>query len=173
MTEKTEQARKFQWPKGRAAVVTTFVVVIAALSAAGTVQYLQRQNSADVNDSRSSAQDAVKTTVPRVLSYSYRTLDTDIAAATASTTGNFKQNIQALMSEMVSPSARQNEVVTKAAVSNAAVVDAKPDEVVLLVTLSQESTSKTQPTPAINSSSARVQLHRVDGQWLVADLQPL
>ncbi|MFJ8816427.1 hypothetical protein [Amycolatopsis thermoflava] len=43
----------------------------------------------------------------------------------------------------------------------------------LLVLLSQESTSKNQPAPVVSASSARVQLHRDGDRWLVADLQPL
>jgi Mce-associated membrane protein len=129
--------------------------------------------SSEVSAARASAEDASKMLVPHVLSYSYQTLDADVTTATDAATGNFKQNLQALMTQVVKPSATNDNVVTKATVTHTSVVEAQPDEVILLVLLSQESTSRTQTTPVVSSSSARVQLHRVNGQWLVSDLQPL
>ena len=159
--------------RGRVLTLTAFAMVIAALTTTA-VLLLDRTRQAEAEGtSRDSAQEASKTLVPKVLSYSYQTLQADIANATGAATGNFKQNLQALMTEVVQPTATSDNVVTKAAVTHTAVVEASAGDVVLLVLLSQESTSRNQPTPVVSPSSARVQLHRDGDQWLIADLQPL
>jgi Mce-associated membrane protein len=160
-------------PRGRVLAVIALGVVIAALVTTSALLLSQEHQSNEVNAARASAQDASKTLVPHVLSYSYQTLDADVSTATGAATGNFKQNLQALMTQVVKPTATNDNVVTRATVTHSSVVEAQQDEVVLLVLLSQESTSRTQTTPVVSSSSARVQLHRVNGQWLVSDLQPL
>ncbi|HVW45233.1 MAG TPA: hypothetical protein VHC18_28170 [Amycolatopsis sp.] len=160
-------------PRRRELVVAAFAIVIAASLTEGGLLLRDAQAASAVSAARGDAQAAVTTIVPRVLSYSYRTLPADMATATGAATGDFKQNLQALMTQVVQPTASSDQVTTKATVTHAAVVEARQDEVVLLVLLSQESTSKSQPTPVVSASSARVQLRRSGGQWLVADLQPL
>lgn len=160
-------------PRPRVLVATALVIAIAASITASGFLLRDSQNASAVSAARQDAQEAAKTIVPRTLSYSYQTLPADIAAATGAATGEFKQNLQALMTQVVQPSASGNQVTTKATVTHTSVVEASRDEVLLLVLLSQESTSKDQPTPVINASSARVQLRHVGDQWLVADLQPI
>lgn len=160
-------------PRRRILVLAAFAVVISALLVTSGLLLRRSEQASAVTAARDSAQETAKTIVPRVLSYSYQTLTADIANATGATTGDFTQNLRSLMTQMVQPTATADNVVTHATVTHTAVVEAQSDEVVLLILLSQESTSKTQQTPVISASSARVQLRRVDGQWLVADLQPL
>ncbi|HVV08210.1 hypothetical protein [Amycolatopsis sp.] len=159
--------------RARVLVLTAFVLVIAALVAGSAVLFGQTRQAEADSAARDSAQEAGKTLVPKVLSYNYQTLQADIANATGAATGNFKQNLQALMTQVVQPTATNDNVVTKASVTHTAVVDGHGGDVVLLVLLSQESTSRNQPTPVVSTSSARVQLHRDGDRWLVADLQPL
>ncbi|MEX5637130.1 hypothetical protein [Parafrankia sp. FMc2] len=160
-------------PRRRELAVAALSIAIAASLTESGLLLRDAQATSAVSAARDDTQEAVETIVPRALSYSYRTLPADIATATGAATGNFKQNLQALMTQVVTPTATGDQVTTKATITHAAVVEARQDEVVLLVLLSPESTSKSQPTPVVGSSSARVQLQHTGGQWLAADLQPL
>jgi len=157
----------------RVLTLAAFAVVIAALVTSSVVLFQRTRQAEAAESARAGAQEASKTLVPQVLSYSYQTLQADIATATGAAAGNFQQNLRALMTQVVQPTATSENVVTKAAVTHTAVVEAREGDVVLLVLISQESTSRNQAAPVVSASSARVQLHREGDRWLIADLQPL
>jgi Mce-associated membrane protein len=125
------------------------------------------------SDARRSALAQAGPLTTRILSYDYRSLDTDLSLARADTTGQFRQQFTDLTMRAVAPTARAQHVVTQANVTAVGVMDAKPDHAVALVFLNQTTSSTQLPSPEIAESRVRLELTKVGGQWLVSDLAPL
>ena len=70
------------------------------------------------------------------------------------------------------PTATQRRIVTEAVVNAAGVVSVDSDaEVVVLVFLTQSTTTKNTEEPAVSGSRVEVTMRRTDSEWLIADLQ--
>ena len=105
-----------------------------------------------------------------LLSYKPDTLNQDFAAAKSHLTGDFLNYYDQFTKEVVTPAA-QTKGVTQ--VAGAAVSELHPDKAVVLVFINQATTSKERPDPAMASSSAKVSLAKVHGDWLITKFDPL
>ena len=108
-----------------------------------------------------------------LLSYKPDTLNQDFAAAKSHLTGDFLNYYDQFTKEVVTPAAQTKGVTTTAQVTGAAVSELNPDKAVVLVFIDQATASKERPDPAMASSSAKVSLAKVHGDWLITKFDPL
>jgi Mce-associated membrane protein len=156
--------------------VTTAAVLALLVAGSGVAAYLLDTQTSDktaTQQERDAAVAAAKTEIPQILSYNYKTLNADLARASADTTGQFSGQFGVLASQLIGPNATKQQTVTKAAVATAAAVDSSGDEVTVLVFLDQSTTSKAQPKAQVSSGQLRVTMQKVNGRWLVEQFQAL
>jgi Mce-associated membrane protein len=156
--------------------VTTAAVLALLVAGSGVGAYLldtQASDKTTTQQERDAAVAAAKTEIPQILSYNYKTLNADLARASADTTGQFSGQFGVLASQLIGPNAVKQQTVTQAAVPVAAAVDSNGDEVTVLVFLDQSTTSKAQPKAQVNSGQLRVTMQKVNGRWLVEQFQAL
>lgn len=157
----------------RVAIVTVLGLLVAGSGVAAGLLDTQTSNDAATQQNRDAAVAAAKTEVAQILSYNYKTLNADIARASADTTGQFSGQFGVLASQLIGPNAVKQQTVTKAVVPVAAAVDSSGDEVTVLMFVDQSTTSKQQPKAQTNASQLRVTMQRVNGRWLVEQFTAL
>lgn len=110
---------------------------------------------------------AARSAAPAVLSYDYRHLDQDFAAASRHLTGAFKSDYAQTTTKVVTPTATRYHATVKADVVAASVVDATPERVTVLLYVDQTTTSDRVDGPKVDLDRVRMTLVPVGGQWLV------
>ena len=158
------------WP-----LVVGLVLAAALVALVVTAGLLTRQLRHD--DATAAAQDralaAARTEAQAFLSYDYRHLDQDFAAAKAGLTGRFASEYAATSEQVVRPTATQYQAVVKADVISLGVVDAAPDQVVVLAYVDQTTTSTRLAGPRVDANRVRMTLVPVHGRWKVAAVDAL
>lgn len=126
--------------------------------------------AAATTDARADALAAAKTRVPALLSYDQTTLDKDIDRALNQTTGSFTGEYRRILTKVVSPTAKRRGISTEASVSAAGVVSGDRDKVVVLLFLTQATTTKGDRT-SVSGSRVEATLQRTRDGWKVAGLR--
>ena len=156
-------------------VVAAVVAVLLVVAAAALVAVDRRQQR--VADARSSALEQARTAAETVLSYSYRTLDDDFAAATAVSTGRFKDDYERTSQSAVREVATQTEAEVKADVVSAGVVSGTADRVVVLLFVDQTTVSNRLDRPKTDQNRVRLTMVRSTSDegptWLVEQVDAL
>jgi Mce-associated membrane protein len=148
--------------------------LLAAGGLAGWLYFAQfRPDTQTDNAVAQSAVNAARDGTVALLSYKPDTLNQDFAAAKSHLTGDFLNYYDQFTKEVVTPAAQTKGVTTTAQVAGAAVSELNPDKAVVLVFINQATTSKERPDPAMASSSAKVSLAKVHGEWLINKFDPL
>lgn len=160
--------------KGRmvALVAASFVGVAGAAVAVTTAFQIDQMNKAIQagEEARATVQDAL----PKVLGYSYRTVDeTFPKAAGEHLTGKFREDYLQLGESVIRPAAKSDEIVTEATVIATSTVEATDDEATLLVFVNQVTDSKGQSGRRLDGSRIRVVVQRDADQWKISALQPV
>ena len=155
-------------------VVALAVVVVAAVTLAGAVFFLQYRPDQQTDDAaRQAAAEAAEGGAVAVLSYSPDTLDSDIANAKSHLTGNFLAYYNKFTQAILADAAQQKQVKTTAEVVEAAAADVHPDSAVVLVFINKMTSSKQQPIPVPTPATVRVTMTKVNGSWLISEFDPL
>jgi Mce-associated membrane protein len=148
--------------------------LLAAGGLAGWLYFTQLRQDTQTDDAVArSAVNAARDGTVALLSYKPDTLNQDFAAAKSHLTGDFLNYYDQFTKEVVTPAAQTKGVMTTAQVAGAAVSELNPDKAVVLVFINQATTSKERPDPAMASSSAKVSLAKVHGDWLITRFDPL
>jgi Mce-associated membrane protein len=148
--------------------------LLAAGGLAGWLYLTQYRPDTQTDDAvAQSVVNAARDGTVAVLSYKPDTLNQDFAAAKSHLTGDFLNYYDQFTKEVVTPAAQTKGVTTTAQVAGAAVSELNPDKAVVLVFINQATTSKERPDPAMASSSAKVSLAKVHGDWLITKFDPL
>lgn len=107
--------------------------------------------------------------VVTILSYRADSLDTDLAAGLAVTTPPFSDVLTRTIEQVISPTAADAGVNTKAEVLAAGVVrnDAETADVVLFV--DQSTTDSERPEPRLNQITLTIGMVKSEGRWLVSE----
>jgi Mce-associated membrane protein len=108
-----------------------------------------------------------------LLSYKSESLDQDVTAAKSHLTGNFVNDYEKRIRDVVAPAVKDKGVVTIAQVIGAGVSELHPDSAVVLVFLNEGTISKDRPDPSMAASSVLVSLTKVHGKWLITMFQPI
>jgi Mce-associated membrane protein len=161
------------WSTGATALLAGLLVItLSALAAFGLVAYRVRAG-ARVETARDQASAAARQDAVSILSYDYRHLNRDFAAARTTLTGSFAKDYQATTSKLVRPGATQYHVVVKAEVAAESVVSATANQVVVLLFVNQTTTSTRLDGPRVDLNRVRLTLVRVGGSWLVNNVVAL
>ena len=152
-------------------------LVLGLLASAGLTGWLYfAQYRPDTQTDAAVAQSAVNAArdgTVALLSYKPDTLNQDFAAAKSHLTGDFLNYYDQFTKQVVTPAAQSKAVTTTAQVVGAAASELEPDKAVVLIFVNQVTTSKERPDPSMASSSVKVSLTKVHGQWLIAKFDPV
>jgi Mce-associated membrane protein len=141
-------------------------LALTALAAFGLVAYRVRADQR-VETARDQAMAAAHDHAQAILSYDYRHLDADFAAARATLTGAFARDYRVTTTTLVRPGAEQYHVVVKAEVAAQSVVSATADQVVVLLFVNPTTTSTRRDGPKVDLNRVRLTLVKSGGGWLV------
>lgn len=123
-----------------------------------------------------SATAAARAAVSRVLSYSYKSIQSDVQQAEAHATGLFLRQYRSTASQLLSQ-ARQEKAIVSARVGQAGVVSAGPNDVVVLLFVDQATVRQphgpSSNTTRIDQSRVRVTMTKVGSRWLISQLAAL
>ncbi|WAC54060.1 hypothetical protein [Gordonia sp. SL306] len=160
--------------RGRFVPIALGISTIAAVAAASTAYAtVYRDDQATNGESAREAVAAANDGTVALLSYSPKSLDADLAKGQSHLTGQFLTYYKEFTAKVVKPAATENNVETKAQVVRSAVSKLSADDAEILAFVNQSTTSKTKPDPELTSSSVKVALHRVDGNWLISSFDPV
>jgi Mce-associated membrane protein len=150
------------WLLAGVAIVTALVVGAAAFTAT-------RPADESVEDATREAQSAAERAVVPVLSYDYRTLEEDQAAAQAVMTSDYKAEYDKLFN-LISENAPNTQTAVEVEVIASGIVRSGEDRVQILVFVNRPTTNKAQKEPVVYKDQATLTMQLVDGTWLVDDL---
>jgi hypothetical protein len=156
-------------------VLTAAVVLLAVVTFFMQDSYHgAKEDRADVNAGNSAAA-AASAAMVDVLSYDYRRFDADVARAEARLTGAFRQQYHSTQMDTVKRTAVRYKATVKADVVAAGAIDADAgaDQATVLVFVDQTASNSKLSAPRIDKSRVRLQMRRVDGRWLIAQLDPI
>ncbi|WP_024794950.1 hypothetical protein [Tomitella biformata] len=167
-------ARTTGWSRRqRLAVLAPLAATAIALATAVGLLGIAAHSDGAQAAAGSAALSAANANVPKMLSYSADSAESDLVNAAEQLTGDFKTQFIALTREAIIPAASEQRITTSAAVAADAVVSASPEKVTVLMFLNQTTTHADSPDIKLDSSRVRVQLSKVGDDWLVSDLQPV
>ncbi|HET6355856.1 MAG TPA: hypothetical protein VFG16_16825 [Streptomyces sp.] len=156
-------------------------VLVAALLAAVAVLGWEYADGRRTEGARAQALAAARQAAPVVLSYDYRRLDKDFAAARGHLTGSFRDEYGRTTARVVAPTAAKYHGVVKATVVKppgggvpaASVVSASPDRAVVLLFVNQVTTSTQVTGPRVDLNRVRMTLARTSAGWKVSAVDAL
>jgi Mce-associated membrane protein len=156
----------------RAAVLSLLVlaVVVSVLLALVTVRLSNRQGA---NSGQAHVTSTASSAVATVLSYDYRHLAADFAAAERLLTPNFRKQYDATTAKGVQPLASKYKAVSTASVSAAGIVSLSGSRAVVLVFVQQTVTNTQLSAPRLDRSRVDVSLVKSGNRWLIDKLTPL
>ncbi|WP_158169147.1 twin-arginine translocation pathway signal [Mycolicibacterium smegmatis] len=150
-------------------------IALVASAALATFVYLT-QYRVDKETDPAAAEVALKAATDgtvALLSYAPESLDQDFAIAKTHLTGDFLSYYTDFTTKVVAPAAQQKKVKTKASVVNGAVSEIKPESAVVLLFINQTTTSQEIPDGSFATSSVKVGLTKIDGNWLISTFDPV
>jgi Mce-associated membrane protein len=155
-----------------AVAVATAVLAATATALAGLVTtHVSSVNA--VESTRSDVVGAATSGVATVLSYDYRHLDSDFAAAERLLSPKFRKQYDDTTAKGVKPLAAKYKAISSADVSAAGIVEAERDRAVVLVFVNQTVTNSQLTAPRLDRSRIDVTLVRSNGHWLIDKLTTL
>ena len=141
------------------------VLTAVAVGAAAWV-YFALPSDASVEESTRAAQSAAERAVGPILSYDYRHLDEDQAAAESYMTSGYQQNYDKLFA-VVKQNAPSTKTVVTGKVISSGIVRSGTDRVEVLLFVDQSTTNKQNKGPVVYKNQVRAQMEKVGGDWLV------
>ncbi|MFE3293038.1 twin-arginine translocation pathway signal [Rhodococcus sp. NPDC059234] len=155
---------------GRTKLTAALGVLAVALAAlAGALYLTQYRPDTRVDDAmRAEVGQVAGAGAAALLSYTPETVAADMYAAQQRLTGGLADYYGRLTDSVIVPAARDKKISTHATVTGTGVSSLDEDSAVVLVFLKQETSSAAQPAPVDATTAARVELQRVDGDWLIS-----
>lgn len=150
------------------------VAVVASLALLGGLVYTQLLPDRQTNGAAGqTAMTAASDGMTAVLSYSWDTMQRDLASARSHLTSDFTAQFDQYIHQAVGPYAQQKGMKTSAVVTRKAVSKLQPDSAQVLLFINQTTTSLDNPAPVQTASSVMVNLAKVDGKWLISSFNPV
>ncbi|MFE9863451.1 hypothetical protein ACFYPZ_11955 [Streptomyces sp. NPDC005506] len=168
-------------PHGRRRLLTAAlcVLLLAGLVAATVLGWRYREG-VRAEQARGQALAAARQAAPVVLSYDYRHLDRDFAAARARLTGHFRDEYRKTTTTVVGPTARKYHGVVKATVAQpaggspaASVISASADRAVVLLFVNQVTTSTQVSGSRVDLNRVRMTVALTSDGWKVSGVDAL
>lgn len=148
------------------------VGAVALAAAAAVLLGVQAHRAGAEADARTDALAAAGKRVPELLGYDSSTLEEDLSDALAQTTGEFTADYGQILDEVVKPQAKARRISTVAQVSAAGVVRGDADRVVVLLFLTQTTTTG-KDGATVAGSRVEVTMERTGDDWKIAGLRPV
>jgi len=143
-------------------------VAVLTAAALGVLAYLLTQPSPDaVEEATARARDAAERAIVPVLSYDYRSLEQDQAAAHDYVTSDYQEEYDRFFEGVVAENAERTKAVVDVQVVASAVVRGGVDRSEILLFLDRPTTNASTEDPVVYRDQVRVRMERVDDQWLV------
>ncbi|MET9515723.1 hypothetical protein [Streptomyces sp. NPDC002994] len=160
------------------AVLAVLTLVGLVATATLGLRYREAERTAEA---RVGALAAAREAAPVILSYDYRHLDRDFAAARGHLTAPFLDQYGKTTQAVVAPTAKKYRGVVKATVAKppggdtpaASVVSASPDKAVVLIFMNQLTTSTQVSGPRLDLNRVRMTLVRTPQAWKVSAVDAL
>jgi Mce-associated membrane protein len=166
----TGAERRFRWSKAIAYGVLPCLALLLT-PAAGYLKW----RDASVRDAQVAGAESVQAATDgtvALLSYKPDTVEKDLDTARSRLTGTFLNDYTQLTHEVVIPGSKQKQISAVATVPAAASVGATASHAVVLLFVNQ-SVIIGQDAPTSTTSSVRVSLDKVGGQWLISQFEPV
>jgi Mce-associated membrane protein len=167
--EAREPARRHTrwWP--------SVVAVVLALGLLATVVVLSTR-PALTQQEREAAVGSARTSLETLLSYSGSSFDAHVAEVTPQLASPFKEEFTKVATTDIKPMAVKNGATVLAKVYDAGVMDTSGTggagtTVRVLAFVNQATTTKAQPTPAIDQNRVIATMTKVGGRWLISRLE--
>ncbi|WP_237165404.1 hypothetical protein [Mycolicibacterium obuense] len=146
-------------------------LALVATAGVGWLKWVDgRDREAQVAAAESVA--AAKDSTVAMLSYQPDDVDKMLEGAQSRLTGSFRDSYAQLIRDVVIPGAKEKKISAAASVPAAASVSATGTHATVMVFVNQTSTVGND-APVNTSSVVRVNLDKVDGQWLVSGFDPV
>lgn len=151
------------------------ILAVVALILSGAVFYLlvQVKHAQAADEAGDVAVSMAGSDAEHILSYDYRTLDTNFQQALALTTGGFRTQYQQTTGQLVRPQAMKQKVIVQASTRDAGLISASDNNAVVLVFVDRITTKAGQQKPTFNQDRVRMTMTKVNGKWLVSKLDAL
>jgi Mce-associated membrane protein len=158
---------------GFSTVIAVLAVLTIALGAGTTVLGLKVKEQRATQQAAKEATFASSHAAQKMSSYDYRTLDTDLKAASALTTGKLHTQYGKLADQLKTVAVQQ-QAVSNTTVMKIGVVSATPDKVVTLVYANRSSATKSDKEQRL-PEPLRIKMTMVkkDGKWLASEVTVL
>ncbi|MEB8341196.1 hypothetical protein OKJ99_27205 [Streptomyces endophyticus] len=170
-------------PTLRALALPALLLVLVAALVATAVLGLRYRDGVRAEEARREALAAARKAAPVVLSYDYRHLDRDFAAARDRLTGDFGDfgdEYRRTTSKAVGPAAKKYHGVVKAAVAQvsgdapaASVKSASADRAVVILFVNQTTRSTRISGPRVDLNRVRMTMSRTSDGWKVSGVDAL
>ncbi|AZQ34358.1 hypothetical protein EJ357_13425 [Streptomyces cyaneochromogenes] len=176
-----EEGSKRSTPSRRGLLTALLGVLLVAGLVAAAVLGWQYWDARRTETARTEAVAAAQKAAPIVLSYDYRRLDKDFAAARTHLTGDFRDEYGKTTKTVVGPTAQKYRGVVKATVAApasggapaASVVSASPDKVVVLLFVNQVTESTQVSGARVDLNRVRLTMSTTDAGWKVSAVDAL
>lgn len=158
------------WVLVLAAVLATLGVVTATVASVRAGEPVSNEGGALVEQSAEEARNAAVRAIVPVLSYDFRTLEEDAAAARSYMTSAYQEDKYDPLFEVIAENAPNTQTVVGAQVVDSGVVRTGDDRVEVLLFVDRPTTNRQTEEPVVYKDQVTVTMALVDGQWLVDDL---
>jgi Mce-associated membrane protein len=157
------------------ALIVTGLLLVAAAAGTAELYFGQYRGDQHTNDAAAtkSAIGAASDGTVALLSYAPDKLESDLAAAKSHLTGDFLTYYTNFTDQILSRTAKEKAVNTKATVKRAAIAELHAESARVLVFVDQTTMSKDAPEPVQAASSVMVTLTKVYGAWLISAFDPI
>lgn len=159
------------WALILAAVLATLGVVTATLASVQAGEPVSDESGALVEQSAEEARNAAVRAVVPVLSFDYRTLEEDAAAARSYMTSAYQEEKYDPLFAVIEENADNTQTVVDVQVVDSAVTRTGDGRVEILLFVDRPTTNRDTPEPVVYKDQATLTMAEVDGQWLVDDLR--
>lgn len=175
--QSSESTRGAEAGRERRASSRLWVPAIAATLAlavlAASLVYALRPVVSDTD--RTAAVGSARTTLESLLSYSGSSFDKHVGEVTPELASPFKDQFTKVAATDIKPMAVKNDATVQAKVYDAGVMDANGDggdgtTVRVMAFVNQATTTKAQPTPAIDQNRVIATMRKVGDRWLISEL---
>jgi Mce-associated membrane protein len=164
--------RRFPRWLTRTTVSAVLAVVVIAAAVVFAV-FLSKASSRDsVTSQRESALASARQAAVNFTSYDYRHLDADYKRVRDGATGAFKADFDK-QSKVLAQVIQQSKAVATGQVVDAAIVSAGSSDATVLVAVDDTITNTQAPKGVVKHYRLRIDLKKIGGQWLVANVQPV
>lgn len=154
-------------------VVSSVLAVVVVAAAIVLAFYANKASGRDATtDHRATALAAARQAAVNFTSYDYRHLDADYKRVRDGATGSFRDDFDK-QSKVLAQLIKQSKAVAKGQAVDAAVVSATASDATVLVAVDDTITNSQAPKGVVKHYRLRIDLKRIDGQWRVADVQPV